>query len=56
MFSSDVVQVVRPFEELKADGVIGRPSLATPELGRRLFEAAVERGSHQVERIMEVSA
>ena len=57
MFSSDAVQVVRPFEELKADGVIGRPSLATPELGRRLFEAAVERGcAREVERIMEVSA
>ena len=56
MFSSDVVQVVRPFEELKADGVIGRPSLATPELGRRLFDAAVERGSREVERVMEVSA
>ena len=38
MFSTDAVQVVRPFEELSADGVIGRPSLATPELGRRLFE------------------
>jgi len=56
MFSSDVVQVVRPFEELKADGVIGRPSLATAELGRRLFDAAVERGSREVERVMEVSA
>ena len=34
----------------------GSPSLATPELGRRLFDAAVERGSREVERIMEVSA
>lgn len=56
MFSTDVVQVVRPFEELKADGVIGRPSLATPELGRRLFAAAVDRGSLEVERILEVVA
>jgi creatinine amidohydrolase len=56
MFSSEVVEVVRPFEELKADGVVGRPSLATPELGRRLFDAAVERGSREVERIMQVSA
>jgi creatinine amidohydrolase len=56
MFSSDVMQVVRPFEELKADGVIGRPSLATAELGRRLFDAAVERGTSEVERVMEVSA
>lgn len=55
MFSTDAVQVVRPFEELKADGVIGRPSLATPELGRRLFDAAVERGSREVERILQVS-
>jgi creatinine amidohydrolase len=56
MFSSDVVEVVRPFEEIKADGVVGRPSLATPELGQRLFDAAVERGSREVERIMEVSS
>jgi creatinine amidohydrolase len=56
MFSTDAVQVVRPFEELKADGVVGRPSLATPELGRRLFAAAVERGSREVGRIMQVSA
>jgi creatinine amidohydrolase len=56
MFSSEVVEVVRPFEELKADGVVGRPSLATPELGRRLFDAAVERASREFERIMEVSA
>jgi creatinine amidohydrolase len=56
MFSSEVVQVVRPFEELSPNGVVGRPSLATPELGRRLFDAAVERGAREVERIMQVSA
>jgi creatinine amidohydrolase len=56
MFSRDVIQVVRPFEELSPDGVIGQPSLATPELGRRLFDVAVERGSREVERVMEVSA
>lgn len=56
MFSSEVVQVVRPFEELSPNGVIGRPSLATPELGRRLFDAAVERGAQAVERVMQVSA
>jgi len=43
---------VRPFDEIRPDGVIGRPSLATPELGRRLFEAAVERGGLIVERVM----
>jgi creatinine amidohydrolase len=55
MFSTDAVQVVRPFEELSADGVVGRPSLATPELGRRLFEAAVERAAGEVERVRQVS-
>ena len=52
MFSRDAVRVVRPFDEIRPDGVIGRPSLATPELGRRLFEAAVERGGLIVERVM----
>jgi creatinine amidohydrolase len=56
MFSTDAVQVVRPFEELSANGVVGRPSLASPELGRRLFEAAVERGSREVDRILKVTA
>jgi creatinine amidohydrolase len=56
MFAADPVSVVRPFDELRPDGVVGRPSLATPELGRRLFEAAVERGARAVERIAEVSA
>ena len=52
MFSRDAVRVVRPFDEIRPDGVIGRPSLATPELGRRLFQAAVERGGLIVERVM----
>jgi creatinine amidohydrolase len=56
MFSRDAVRVVRPFDEIRPDGVIGRPSLATPELGRRLFEAAVERGGLIVERVMKGSA
>jgi creatinine amidohydrolase len=56
MFSKDAVRVVRPFDEIRSDGVIGRPSLATPELGRRLFEAAVERGALIVERVMQASA
>jgi creatinine amidohydrolase len=55
MFSRDPVRVMRPFDELRPDGVIGRPSLATPQLGQRLFEAAVERGARAVERIAEVS-
>jgi creatinine amidohydrolase len=56
MFSTDAVRVMRPFDEIQDDGVIGRPSLATPELGRRLFDAAVERGARAVERILEASA
>jgi creatinine amidohydrolase len=56
MFSRDAVRVVRPFDEIRPDGVIGRPSLATPELGRRLFEAAVERGAMIVERVMQGDA
>jgi creatinine amidohydrolase len=56
MFSTDAVQVVRPFEEISPDGVIGRPSLASPELGRRLFDAAVERCAREAARIMAVDA
>jgi creatinine amidohydrolase len=56
MFSRDAVRVVRPFDEIRPDGVIGRPSLATPELGRRLLDAAAERGGLIVERVMEGSA
>ena len=52
MFSKDPVRVVRPFEELSPDGVIGRPSLATPELGRRLYDAAVQRTTAEVRRLL----
>jgi creatinine amidohydrolase len=52
MFSRDVLRVVRPFDEIRPDGVIGRPSLATPELGRRLFDTAVDRGALIVERVI----
>jgi creatinine amidohydrolase len=52
MFSNDVVQVVRPFDELSPNGVIGRPSLATAEIGQRLFEEAVARGVREIERIV----
>ena len=55
MFSTDAVRVVRPFDELRPDGVIGRPSLASAALGRQLFEAAVERGAREVRRIMEAT-
>ncbi len=51
MFSADAVQVVRPFQEISADGVIGRPSLASPASGRRLFDEAVARGAAEIERI-----
>jgi creatinine amidohydrolase len=56
MFSRDAVRVVRPFDEIRPDGVIGRPSLATPELCRRLFEVAVDRGTLIVERVMQGGA
>jgi creatinine amidohydrolase len=52
MFSRDAVRVVRPFDEIRPDGVIGQPSLATPELGRRLFDTAVDRGALIVERVI----
>jgi creatinine amidohydrolase/Fe(II)-dependent formamide hydrolase-like protein len=32
--------------------VIGTPSLATPELGRRLFDAAVDRSAAILDRIV----
>ena len=56
MFTRDALRLVRPFDEIRPDGVIGRPSLATPELGRRLFDAAVERGGLMVERVARGSA
>jgi creatinine amidohydrolase len=56
MFSTDAIRVMRPFDEIQDDGVIGRPSLASPQLGRRLFDAAVERGARAVERVLEATA
>jgi creatinine amidohydrolase len=56
MFSRDALRVVRPFDEISPDGVIGRPSLATAELGGQLFDAVVERGGLIVERVMGRSA
>jgi creatinine amidohydrolase len=56
MFSKHAARVVRPFEEISSDGVIGRPELATPELGRRLFAAAVDPGTAIAEGIGETLA
>jgi creatinine amidohydrolase len=56
MFSTDAARVVRPFDQISPDGVIGRPALATPELGARLFAAAVERCALIAARILESSA
>jgi creatinine amidohydrolase len=56
MFAKDAARVVRPFDEISANGVIGRPELATVELGRRLFAAAVERSAAIVGRIAEARA
>jgi creatinine amidohydrolase len=56
MFSTDAARVVRPFDQISPDGVIGRPALATPELGARLFAVAVERCALIAARILESSA
>jgi creatinine amidohydrolase len=50
MFALKEVSIVRRFEEINPSGVIGRPSLATPELGRHLFDAAVRRCIDAVDR------
>jgi creatinine amidohydrolase len=56
MFATDAARVARPFDEISPDGVIGRPDLATAELGRRLFAAAVERSAAIVARIAQERA
>jgi creatinine amidohydrolase len=52
MFGGDDVSVVRPFEEINATGVIGRPEEASAEKGERLFQAAVATSSEAVSRIL----
>jgi creatinine amidohydrolase len=51
MFARKDVSVVRRFDEINPTGVIGRPSAASPDAGRRLFETAVERGVELVDKI-----
>jgi creatinine amidohydrolase len=51
MFAKRQVSVVRPFDEINPTGVIGRPSEASPDAGRRLFETAVERGVELVDKL-----
>jgi creatinine amidohydrolase len=53
MFSTDATQVVRPFDEINPDGVVGRPSLATVAAGERLFAEAVARCAVELDRIGE---
>lgn len=43
LFTGDRVSVYRRFEDVNPTGVVGTPSLATPEAGARLFEAAADR-------------
>jgi creatinine amidohydrolase len=50
MFARREVALVRRFDEINPTGVIGRPSLATAEIGERLFNAAVRRGRDAVDR------
>ncbi|MGH2702180.1 MAG: creatininase family protein, partial [Actinomycetota bacterium] len=50
MFARKEVSIVRGFQEINPSGVIGRPSLATVELGGRLFDAAVRRCIDAVDR------
>lgn len=50
MFARKEVSIIRAFNEINPSGVIGEPSLATAELGERLFDAAVRRCIDAVER------
>jgi creatinine amidohydrolase len=50
MFAKKEVALVRRFEEINPTGVIGRPALATAEMGERLFNAAVHRCRDAVDR------
>ncbi|MEV0719091.1 creatininase family protein [Asanoa sp. NPDC050611] len=43
LYATGAVQVARRFEAINPTGVIGRPSDADAEAGRRLFEAAADR-------------
>lgn len=43
LFAGPAVSVWRPFEAIRENGVIGTPSEASPEAGRKLFDAAVTR-------------
>lgn len=52
LFAAKGVTVVRPFEELNPTGVIGRPELASAELGATLYAAAVERCGEIVDRLL----
>lgn len=51
LYASPAVSVWRPFEEIRPNGVIGTPSDATPEAGKRLFDAAVVRSRDTLLRL-----
>lgn len=55
MFAAPEASVVRPFDEINPTGVIGRPELASLEVGKELFEHAVQRCREIVERASAVS-
>jgi creatinine amidohydrolase len=50
MFAAPEAAVVRSFAEINPTGVIGRPELASREIGKQLFEHAVLRCRQIVER------
>jgi creatinine amidohydrolase len=43
LYAAGAVQVARRFETINPTGVVGRPADASPDAGRRLFEAAAAR-------------
>jgi creatinine amidohydrolase len=52
LFAAKSVTVVRRFEELNPTGVIGRPELASAEIGATLYATAVERCGEIVDRLL----
>ena len=51
LYSTDRVTVYRRFEDVNATGVVGTPSLATPEAGWHLFDTAAMRLANVISRV-----
>jgi creatinine amidohydrolase len=51
MYGGDHVSVWRRFDDINPTGVLGTPSLASPEAGARLFDAAVTRVTDVITRM-----